>query len=157
MAGPESKRFDDPDEARPFQDKERVEIVNIGDGVVGRATFEPGWKWSEYVVPIAVTDRCQATHVGYVLSDRQVIKTDDGTELEISADDIASIPARHDGWTVGDEPCVVLDFAGHGYVRKAKLKYGAWFTHRGSLVRRDGAPLVSVGSPNQDVGDPLNK
>ena len=112
MAGLERKRFDHPDEARPFQDKGRVEIVNIGDGVVGRATFEPGWKWSEHVMPIAGTDSCQAAHVGYVLSGRQVIKMDDGTELEITAGDIVSIPAGHDGWTIGDEPCVVLDFAG---------------------------------------------
>jgi quercetin dioxygenase-like cupin family protein len=112
MAALERKRFDDPDEARPFKDKGRVEIVTIGDGVVGRATFEPGWKWSEHVMPIAGTDSCQAAHVGYVLSGRQVIKMDDGTELEISAGDIVSIPPGHDGWTVGDEPCVVLDFAG---------------------------------------------
>jgi quercetin dioxygenase-like cupin family protein len=112
MAGLERKRFDDPDEARPFKDKGRVEIVNIGEGVVGRATFEPGWKWSEHVKPIAGTDSCQAAHVGYVLSGRQVIKMDDNTELEISAGDIVSIPAGHDGWTIGDEPCVVLDFAG---------------------------------------------
>jgi quercetin dioxygenase-like cupin family protein len=112
MAELERKRFDDPDDARPFKDKGQVEIVNIGNGVVGRATFEPGWKWSEHVKPIAGTPSCQAAHVGYVLSGRQIIKMDDGTELEIGAGDIVSIPAGHDGWTVGDEPCVVLDFAG---------------------------------------------
>jgi quercetin dioxygenase-like cupin family protein len=112
MAGLERKRFDKPDETRPFQGKGQVEIVNIGDGVVGRATFEPGWKWSDHVKPIAGTDSCQAAHVGYVISGRQIIHMDDGTELEIGAGDIVSIPAGHDGWTVGDEPCVVLDFAG---------------------------------------------
>ena len=112
MAGLERKRFENPDEARPFQGKGQVEIVNIGDGVIGRATFEPGWRWSEHVRPIAGTDSCQMAHVGYVVSGRQVIKMDDGTELEIGAGDVVSIPAGHDGWTVGDEPCVVLDFAG---------------------------------------------
>jgi quercetin dioxygenase-like cupin family protein len=113
MADMERKRFDHPDDTRPFQeDKGGVEILNIGGGVVGRATFEPGWKWSEHVKPIAGTESCQAAHFGYVLSGRQVIRMDDGTEAEIGAGDIVSIPAGHDGWTVGDEPCVVLDFSG---------------------------------------------
>jgi hypothetical protein len=112
MAGLERKRFDNSDETRQFQDKGHVDIVNIGDGVVGLATFEPGWKWSDHVKPIAGTDSCQAPHVGYVLSGRQVILMDDGTRLEIGPGDVVSIPAGHDGWTIGDEPCVVIDFAG---------------------------------------------
>jgi quercetin dioxygenase-like cupin family protein len=108
----ERKRFDDSDETRLFQDKGHVKIVNIGDGVVGLATFEPGWKWSDHVKPIAGTDSCQAPHVGYVLSGHQVIAMDDGTQLEIGPGDVVSIPAGHDGWTIGDEPCVVIDFAG---------------------------------------------
>ena len=112
MAGVERKRFDHPDDTRLFQDKGHVELVNIGDGVVGRATFQPGWKWSEHVKPIAGTDSCLAADLGYVISGQQVILMDDGTELEIGPGDIVSIPAGHDGWTIGDEPCVVLDFAG---------------------------------------------
>jgi hypothetical protein len=113
MAGLERKRFDDPDDTRPFQEKKgHVKIVNIGDGVVGLATFEPGWKWSDHVKPIAGTDSCQAAHVGYVLSGRQVIRMDDGTQIEIGPGDVVSIPSGHDGWTIGEEPCVVLDFAG---------------------------------------------
>lgn len=112
MAGLERKHFDTPDETRPFQDRGHVKIVNIGEGVVGLATFEPGWKWSDHVKPIAGTDSCQAAHVGYVLSGHQVILMDDGTQLEIGPGDVVSIPAGHDGWTVGDEPCVVIDFAG---------------------------------------------
>jgi quercetin dioxygenase-like cupin family protein len=112
MPSLERKRFDDPDETRAFQDKGRVEILNIGGGVVGRAIFEPGWKWSDHVRPIAGTDSCQAAHVGYVVSGRQTIRMDDGTELEIGPGDVVSIPAGHDGWTVGNEACVVLDFAG---------------------------------------------
>jgi quercetin dioxygenase-like cupin family protein len=112
MAHIQRRRFDDADETRPFQDKGHVELVSIAGGVVGRATFQPGWRWSEHVKPIAGTDSCQAAHVGYVLSGRQVILMDDGSELEIGAGDVVSIPAGHDGWTVGDEPCVVIDFAG---------------------------------------------
>jgi len=112
MAGVVRKRFDRPDETRSFQDKGRVEILNIGGGVVGRAVFEPGWKWSDHVRTIARTESCQAAHIGYVISGHQVIRMDDGTELEIGPGDVVSIPAGHDGWTVGSEPCVVLDFAG---------------------------------------------
>ena len=112
MAGLESKRFENPDETRRFQDKGQVELVNIAGGVVGRVTFEPGWRWSDHVRPIAGTDSCQAAHLGYVISGRQTVKMDDGTELEIGPGDVVSIPAGHDGWTIGEEPCVVLDFAG---------------------------------------------
>ncbi len=62
--------------------------------------------------PIAGTESCQAAHFGYVISGREVVKMDDGTELEISPGDIVNIPAGHDGWTIGDEPYVVIDFAG---------------------------------------------
>ncbi len=112
MAGLERKSFDDADDTRSMSGKGKVEIVNIAGGVVGLATFEPGWKWSEHVKPIAGTDSCQASHVGYVISGRQAIRMDDGTELEIGPGDVVSIPAGHDGWTIGNEPCVVVDFAG---------------------------------------------
>src|SRR5271155_4308123 len=112
MASLESKRFDSPDETRQFLESGDVKIVSIGNGVVGLATFEPGWRWSDHVKPIAGTESCQAAHVGYVLSGRQMLRMDDGSEFEIGAGDVVSIPAGHDGWTVGDEPCVVVDFAG---------------------------------------------
>jgi uncharacterized cupin superfamily protein len=108
----EKKSFDSPDEVRPMADKGRVEILRIGDGVVGKATFEPGWRWSEHVKPTAGTDSCQAAHLGYVLSGHQKVVMDDGTELDFRAGDVVAIPPGHDGWVVGNEPCVVLDFAG---------------------------------------------
>ncbi len=112
MASFESKRFDSPDETRQFVESGDVKLVSIGAGVIGLATFEPGWKWSDHVKPIVGTESCQAAHVGYVLSGRQMIRMDDGSEFEIGAGDVVSIPAGHDGWTVGDQPCVVIDFAG---------------------------------------------
>jgi len=112
MGSLERKRFDEADETRPFQDKGQVDLVAVAGGTIGRATFHPGWKWSDHVKPIAGTDSCQAAHLGYVLSGRQVIRMDDGTESEIAAGDVVSIPPGHDGWTVGDEPCVVIDFSG---------------------------------------------
>jgi uncharacterized cupin superfamily protein len=108
----EKKSFGTPDDIRPMAEMGRVEIVKIGDGVVGRATFEPGWRWSEHVKPIAGTDSCQSTHLGYVISGRQRVVMEDGSELEFGAGDVVSIPPGHDGWVVGDEPCVLLDFAG---------------------------------------------
>ena len=119
MGQPEKKRFDSPDEVRPMADKGRVDIVMVGDGVVGKATFEPGWRWSDHVKPIAGTESCQAAHLGYVLSGRQKIVMDDGSELEFGPGDVVAIPPGHDGWVVGDEACVVLDFAGMSQYAKA--------------------------------------
>jgi uncharacterized cupin superfamily protein len=108
----QKKSFESADEVRPMADMGRVEIVRIGDGVVGKATFEPGWRWSEHVKPIAGTDSCQSAHLGYVLSGQQKVVMDDGSELDYGPGDVVAIPPGHDAWVVGDEPCVVLDFAG---------------------------------------------
>jgi quercetin dioxygenase-like cupin family protein len=112
MAALEHKSFDVPDETRPFKDKGQVEILNIGGGVVGRATFEPGWKWSEHIGPIAGTETCQVSHLGYVVSGRGVVVSDDGSEIQFGPGEVVSIPPGHDGWTVGDEAVVFVDFAG---------------------------------------------
>ena len=120
MGGLERKRFDSADETRSFNDnKGEVELVKLAGGVVGRATFHPGWKWSDHVKPIAGTESCQAAHFGYVVSGHQVVRMDDGEELEIAPGDVVSIPPGHDGWTIGDEPCVFLDFSGMENYAKA--------------------------------------
>jgi quercetin dioxygenase-like cupin family protein len=108
----EKKRFESPDEVRPMSGAGQVELVSVGDGMIGRATFEPGWRWSEHVKPIAGTDSCQAAHLGYVVSGRQTVRMDDGTELTYGAGDVVAIPPGHDAWVEGDEACVILDFAG---------------------------------------------
>ncbi len=78
------KRFDNPDEVREFQDgMGRVELVDLNGHAVGRGTFEPGWRWSDHVKPIAGTDSCQVEHIGYVLEGRMALKMDDGTEREL--------------------------------------------------------------------------
>jgi hypothetical protein len=105
------KRIDRPEETRPFA-KGRVELIHLGDGTVGRATFEPGWKWSECVGPIAGTESCEASHLGVVESGRMHVRMDDGQEAEMGPGEILLIPPGHDAWVVGDEACVVLDFAG---------------------------------------------
>ena len=107
------RSFDSPDETRPFeQGKGRLDLVNTDSGVVGRATFEPGWKWSEHVKPIAKTDSCQAAHTGYFVSGRMKVVMDDGEEAEYGPGDFAVMAPWHDAWIVGDEPCVVIDWQG---------------------------------------------
>jgi mannose-6-phosphate isomerase-like protein (cupin superfamily) len=106
-----AKNLSSPDETRTF-DKGRLEIVEVAGRQVGRATFEPGWRWSECVKPIAGTDTCQVEHFGYVVSGRMGLSYDDGSSQEVGPGDMAHMPAGHDAWILGDEPCVVIDFMG---------------------------------------------
>ena len=115
----EVKSFDKPDEVRT-PPKTKIEVVKVGDSTMMRATFEPGWKWSECVKPIAGTNSCQAPHVNYVISGRMKVVMDDGTEMEMGPGDAADIPPGHDAWVIGNEPCVAIDFAaGKVYAKKA--------------------------------------
>ena len=114
MAQTEVKNFDSPDETRPFEGKGQAKVVNLAGHTIGRGTFEPGWKWSANVKPIAQTDSCEVSHLGYVLSGRMRVFMDDGGEGECGPGDVVAIPPGHDAETVGDEPCVVLDFGEFG-------------------------------------------
>ncbi len=105
--------LDSPEETRPFEDgKGKLDLVNVDAGPVGRATFEPGWKWSKHVKPIAQTESCQAPHLAYYISGRMMVVMDDGEEAEFGQGDFAVIPPGHDAWVVGDEPCVAIDWQG---------------------------------------------
>jgi quercetin dioxygenase-like cupin family protein len=106
------KSLDKPDETRPFKAKGKAEIVKLGSVNVGKGTFEPGWRWSEHVKPIAGTDSCQSPHIGYCLSGRMTIQMDDGQEGQIGPGDAFTIAPGHDAWTIGNEACVLLDFSG---------------------------------------------
>ncbi len=108
---PELKHFGKPDEVRTFP-RGKLELVHVGGDVVGLATFEPGWKWSESIKPIVNTKSCQAPHFGYQVSGTMMIKFDDGTQLEMKPGDVAMIPPGHDAWVVGDDPVVLVDFQG---------------------------------------------
>ena len=113
MSGLMRMSFDAPDETRLFEDgKGRLEVFNTASGGVGRATFEPGWRWSEHVKPIAGTDSCQAAHTGYFVSGRMRVRMDDGEEVEYGPGDFAEMAPGHDAWIVGDEPCVFIDWQG---------------------------------------------
>jgi hypothetical protein len=120
MAEMEVGNFDSPDETRPFEGKGQVEIVTIAGQAVGRATFEPGWKWSSNVKPIAGTDSCQADHLGYVVSGRMRVYMNDGSEIEVGAGELMAIPPGHDAEIIGDETCVVIDWGQFGDYAKRK-------------------------------------
>jgi hypothetical protein len=109
MAGVESRAFESPDESRT-PEKTRVDVVRIGGATAARMTFEPGWKWSECIKPVAGTDSCQARHIGVVQSGRLHISHDDGTELELEPGDAYIIQPGHDAWVVGDEQFVGFEF-----------------------------------------------
>jgi quercetin dioxygenase-like cupin family protein len=106
------KRFESPDEVRVMQ-KGRFELVHLGGMTIGRATYEPGWKWSEHVGPGAGATRCHVEHVGLVLSGTATAAFDDGTVVELRAGELFYIPSiPHDSWVVGNEPYVSLHFLG---------------------------------------------
>lgn len=106
------KRFETPDETRVFE-KGKLEIVRIGGMTIGRASYEPGWRWSEHVSPIAGTPLCEVEHVGMVLSGRAMAVMKDGIEVELNAGSLFYVPpVPHDSWVIGDEPYVSLHFLG---------------------------------------------
>jgi len=106
------KNFDAPDETRSFE-KGKLEIVRIGGMTLGRASYEPGWKWSTHVSPLAGTPFCEVEHVGLVLSGCAMAAMSDGRQLELAAGILFYIPpVPHDSWVIGEEPYVSLHFMG---------------------------------------------
>jgi len=105
------KSFGKPDEVREFP-LGRLELVKINGAMIGRATFQPGWKWSTSVQPIAKTKSCEAPHFQYHVSGTLMVQMDDGTTLECKPGDVSLLPLGHDAWVVGNEPAVVVDFQG---------------------------------------------
>lgn len=106
------KSFRAPDQVvqRP---KLKAELVELGELTVSRIVSEPGWRWSEHVRPQVGGDWCQVRHVGVIISGRLGVSFPDGTEVVYGPDDVFEIPPGHDGYTVGDEPCVQIDWAGN--------------------------------------------
>jgi hypothetical protein len=107
----ELKSFKAPDEVREFP-KGRLELIKIGGAMIGRAVFEPGWRWANSVQPIAKTKSCEAPHFQYHVAGVLRIKMDDGTEFDCSPGDVSLLPSGHDAWVIGEEPAVVVDFQG---------------------------------------------
>jgi len=111
MEKAEHRDFRRPDEIREFP-KGRLELIKIGGATVGRAVFEPGWKWSTSVQPLAKTKSCEAPHFQYHVCGVLRILMDDGTEFDCRAGDVSLLPSGHDAWVIGNEPAVVVDFQG---------------------------------------------
>jgi hypothetical protein len=111
MEKAEVMSFGKPDEVRKFP-KGRLELIKIGGVTVGRAVFEPGWKWSNSIQPIAKTKSCEAAHFQYHVSGVLMVVMDDGTKLECRPGDVSLLPSGHDAWVIGDEPAIVVDFQG---------------------------------------------
>jgi hypothetical protein len=121
MAKMQKRNLLSPDETRTF-DKGKLELVTIGGITFGRATFQPGWRWSTSVKPLVNTKSCEAPHLQYQVSGRLHVVMDDGSEDEFGPGDIALLPPGHDGWVVGDEPVVVIDVSGMVDYAKGELK-----------------------------------
>lgn len=112
------KRFENPDETRHFE-KGKFEIVNLGGLVIGRASYEPGWKWSEHVSQLAGAPLCEVEHVGMVISGRAMAALSDGAEVELAPGTLFYIPpVAHDSWVIGDEPYISLHFLGADHYTK---------------------------------------
>jgi class 3 adenylate cyclase len=117
------KNLRKPDEVRTFSNG-HLEIFHLGDTVVGRSVFEPGWRWSADVQPVAGTEWCEVHHQGVTISGRIRVVMSDGPEMELGPGDLFEIPVGHDAWVVGDEPWVSVDFAGRRYFATASSTGG---------------------------------
>jgi hypothetical protein len=111
MKKAEVKSFANAEEVRTFP-MGKLELVTVGGVTVGRATLEPGWRWSTSVQPIAQTASCEAPHFQYHVSGTVRVVMDDGSQFDCKAGDVSLLPIGHDAWVVGDEPAVLVDFQG---------------------------------------------
>lgn len=118
MSGISNKSFDQADETRT-PDKTRIDVVHIGDAEVGRFTFQPGWRWSECIKPVAGTESCQTDHVGYLASGRLGVTHEDGSSATIVPGEAYRIAPGHEAWVEGDEPVVAYEFKGAATYAKA--------------------------------------
>jgi quercetin dioxygenase-like cupin family protein len=109
MAKLEVRDFGSPDEVKEFE-KVRTETIRIGDATVVRNIYQPGWRWSKHLRPIAKTSSCQVSHLLYLVSGTMHVVMDDGTERDIKAGEVTLIPPGHDGWVVGNEKVVAVGF-----------------------------------------------
>ena len=113
------KRFEQPDEVRTFE-KGKFELVHIGGMTIGRATYQPGWKWSEHVGRARGAKSCSVEHVGMVVAGCATAAMNDGRVIEMRAGDVFYIPPGHDSWVVGNEAYVSLHFMGAGEYARGK-------------------------------------
>ena len=118
MAGVEVRDFGTPDEVRS-PERTTVEVVKLAGGEIGRYTFQPGWRWSECIKPVAGTDTCQVEHVGYVVAGRLHVEHEDGSKDDVAAGSVYRIAPGHDAWVIGDDAVVTVEFQGASHYAKA--------------------------------------
>jgi hypothetical protein len=106
-----------PHESRQFRAHGHIDVITLGDFTLGKSVFEPGWRWSDDVKPIAGTDSCQTRHTGICVAGRMTVRMDDGTEGEVGPGDVVVIEPGHDAWVVGDEACIVYDTGVAAYAK----------------------------------------
>ena len=111
MAQMQRKSLSQPDEAREFPHG-TLELVTLNGVTFGRATLQPGWRWSTSVKPLVNTASCEAPHLQYHVSGRLGVRMDDGSQREFGPGEVSWLPPGHDAWVVGDEPVVVIDISG---------------------------------------------
>jgi len=119
MAELRSRNIDTAHETRKFQANGHLDVVTLGDFTLGRGTFQPGWQWSRDVKPIAGTGSCMARHTGICMSGRMTVRADDGTEMTVGPGDVFVMEPGHDAWTVGNEPCILMDTGVAAYAKPA--------------------------------------
>jgi ketosteroid isomerase-like protein len=132
-------------ETRPFAAHGHAVIGSAGGLSLMRGVFEPGWRWSTDIAPIAGTTSCQTRHLGYVVSGRMQVRMDDGTEMTVDAGDMFDLPAGHDAWVLGDEPCIMIDYSPEAtrYARGRAADAAAPDDQYMTLVRRGYAAFNS--------------
>jgi class 3 adenylate cyclase len=143
-----AKNLMSPDQTVEFQGI-KVQQVDVGDLTVGRIVTEPGWRWSTHVRPHVGGDWCEARHVGVVLSGRFGIAMRDGTALQFGPEDVFEIPPGHDGYTLGDEPCVQIEWSG----LRAFAGFRLAGTHNRALVTLLFTDLVDSTAMAKRLGD----
>ena len=115
----EKRNIDKADETRPFRAHGHADVVTIGDFTLGRATLEPGWRWSDDVKPIVGTESCEVRHTGICLSGHLHVRANDGTETSYGPGDVMVVEPGHDAWVEGNETCVMLDTGMAPYAKPA--------------------------------------
>lgn len=145
MAQIHVRSLDREGEAREFKAHGRALVGNAGGAAFMKATFEPGWRWSTDIGPAVGASSCQVRHLGYVISGAMHVTTDDGTEADLAPGDMFDLPAGHDAYVVGDEPCVLIDIAAEAtaYATGAAGAAGTAEDRNIALVRRGYAAFNS--------------
>jgi hypothetical protein len=118
MKKTEYKSFGRPDETRAFP-RGKADILQFGEGTIGRLTLEPGWRWSNDVKPIAKTNLCEAPHFQFQVSGRLHVLMENGQEFDLGPGDVSCLPSGHDAWVIGDERVVLIDWYGATHYAKA--------------------------------------